>query len=268
MVMNNSTDMQRTLERLDELRAIFVLGQRAVPFIEEVVLLIKDMSPLLQNINGSLLDSARKLPSAASQLESVSQATEMATTEILNLVDLALMKCNELGKRIESTTSQVSTLRNQNAQFKQVLELTLGEAWPAFAPEYETHAGEQEGSMRAIEKGLGIQREAVGVLKDGMTQIMLSLQVQDITSQQIASVNHLIHTTRERLNKLTENLGNHPLDELENGDVALQSGSTFDSRARYDLPGLREVTQADPAEVDTSSDFASMGDIDALFANQ
>ncbi len=266
--MNNATDIQRTLDRLDELRSIFVLGQRAVPFIEEVVLLIKDMSPLLENINGSLQDSASKLPSASSQLESVSQATEMATTEILNLVDLALMKCNELGKRIEATGAHVAHVRGENLSFKKVLEDTLGLAWPAVAAAYESHAGVQESSLRAMEKSLGTQQEAVNVLKEGMTQIMMSLQVQDITSQQIASVNHLIHTTRERLNKLTENLGARSVDEYDDVNLRLQSGATFDSNARYDLPGLREVTEPELAEFDSAGDFATMGDIDALFANQ
>ncbi len=270
--MNNTTDMQRTLDRLEELRSIFVLGQRAVPFIEEVVLLIKDMSPLLNTINGSILDSASKLPGAFSQLESVSQATEMATTEILNLVDLALMKCNELGKRIESTGKHVDAVRGENASFKQVLEQTLGAGWSAVATAYEAHALTQESSLRAIEISLDVQLEAVNVLKVGMTQIMMSLQVQDITSQQIASVNHLILTTRERLNKLTENLGARPIDSEEVG-IRLQSGATFDSNARYKLPGLREVTEREVTEpevakFDSTGDFATMGDIDALFANQ
>ncbi|MEZ4702895.1 MAG: protein phosphatase CheZ [Rhodothermales bacterium] len=259
--------MQRMLDKLDELRSIFVLGQRAVPFIEEVVLLIKDMSPLLDSINGSLQDSASKLPSASSQLESVSQATEMATTEILNLVDLALMKCNELGKKMSSMGTHVSNVRDQHNQFQQVVEQKLGASWKDLAEEFATYSSNQESTLSAIEKGLGIQMEAVNVLKEGMTQIMLSLQVQDITSQQIASVNHLIQTTRERLHKLTENLGPR-VSEEDDFDTRLQSGATFDSNARYDLPGLREVTEPESSEFDSAGDFATMGDIDKLFANQ
>lgn len=264
--MNSTFEMQKMLDKLDELRAIFVLGQRAVPFIEEVVLLIKDMSPLLDSINGSLQDSASKLPSASSQLESVSQATEMATTEILNLVDLALMKCNELGKKMDVMAALNEQVHEQHRSFRQLLQEKLGDAYASISGDVAAFATSQETTIKAIEKNLSQQQEAVTVLKEGMTQIMLSLQVQDITSQQIASVNHLIQSTRERLQTLTENLGSRVEDEL--GDIALQSGATFDSRARYDLPGLREIMEPDAPEQNAGNEFATMGDIDALFANQ
>ncbi len=276
--MNNTSDLNKMLDKLDELRAIFVLGQRAVPFIEDVVHLIRDMSPLLESINGSLQDSANKLPSASSQLESVSQATEMATTEILNLVDLALMKCDDIGKKSETAAGEIAKLQTLGERFEEILEGKSGDDAQALLLDFREYRNAQSAAYDRIAKSMEAQRAAVTIIREGMTQIMLSLQVQDITSQQIASVNHLIHATRERLYTLTENLSIQPTgmaraerDEEPSPPEKLQSGQTYDSNARYALPGLRETIEQELVEdesFESDGDFATMGDIDKLFGNQ
>lgn len=265
--MHNNTEITRMLDKLDELRSIFVLGQRAIPFIEEVVNLIRDLAPVLESINGSLQDSASKLPSASSQLERVSQATENATTEILNLVDLALITCGELGKSVDTVSTFTARLEQLDAQIWPSIEERIGpEAWAAVQPLYVEYADSRGAMFAGIQKGLSGQHQAIDTLKDGVRQITLSLQVQDITSQQIASVNHLIHSTRERLHKLTQNLGMKPANPVN--DTKLASGETFDSNARYELPGLRELAPRDRAAFGSNGDLATLGDIDKLFASQ
>ena len=46
----------------------------------------------------------------------------------------------------------------------------------------------------------------INKIKDDANNITLSLQVQDITSQQLAAVNHLIESVQAKLGKLVVNL--------------------------------------------------------------
>ena len=75
------------ISRLDELENAFQVGRNAIPFIEELVRFVSEITPLLTEVNASLNESTGKIPHATLRLQSVSQATELATTEILNLVD-------------------------------------------------------------------------------------------------------------------------------------------------------------------------------------
>jgi len=75
------------LKEIEELKAIFVLGQRVIPFLEELFHFIREVGPMLEEINKSLEESSSKIPKASNQLDTVTRTTEMATTEILDTLD-------------------------------------------------------------------------------------------------------------------------------------------------------------------------------------
>ncbi len=89
--------------------------------------------------------------------------------------------------------------------------------------------------------------------RTSLGRILISLQVQDITAQQLASVNHLIESIRSRLSRLISRLADE--DVVEEGTIV--DPDTFNEHARYDRSGDRQAT-AD--QVTSSQD-----DIDALF---
>ncbi|HET6566888.1 MAG TPA: chemotaxis protein CheZ, partial [Rhodothermales bacterium] len=60
------------LARLDAVRAVFDVGPHSLPFLEEVAIFLKEISPLLEQINDSIRDSTSTMPRATTQLESVS----------------------------------------------------------------------------------------------------------------------------------------------------------------------------------------------------
>jgi hypothetical protein len=96
------------LGKLGELRNLFVLGQRTLPFLEELFAFLEDISPLLDEINASMQDSTTvKIPRATSQLQSVSQATELATTEILDLIDAVLLKSGQEKERLQHAAAGI-----------------------------------------------------------------------------------------------------------------------------------------------------------------
>src|SRR5690625_7452287 len=79
-----NNDLNEILSKINEMRAAFVLGQRAIPFLEEIFVFLREISPLLNDINVSIRDSTSKMPRATSQLLSVSSATETDQTQVVD----------------------------------------------------------------------------------------------------------------------------------------------------------------------------------------
>ncbi len=250
------------LSKLNELRAVFILGQRAIPFIEEVVYFLREISPLLEEVNDSLADSTRKMPKASSQLKSVTQATEMATTEILDLIDVVLRELDEFNQSRSQAPQYLEQLIALDQELQQRLPSALrAELEACFATRHQLYA--------ALQEPLVHQDRLIASVRERMNRIMLALQVQDITAQQLAAVNHLIESVRQRMAHLIQRLGGEVLEGLDMAN--LFTPGTFDPHAHYDRSGKRQqradaiieaFQQGDLAE----APLASQDEIDALFS--
>ncbi len=133
-------------------------------FIEHV----RGVIPLLENVKHSIEDSSSRIPKASMQLSKVTEATESATVEILNMV--------------EAVTGQISNSVKDLRGLKQFVSTATQ------LPGYE----EAMQAIASIEKNLS-------ETQDNSMSIAMALQVQDITSQQIAGVSHTIETIRKQL---------------------------------------------------------------------
>jgi DNA-binding FrmR family transcriptional regulator len=156
--------------------------------------------PLLDRIKVSIEQTSGTIPKASTQLSSVSKATESATVEILNTLD-------HMAGRIDAAETGLTALH------------------AALDPESPLQA-----QIVVIEKVLTDTRQ------DSMG-IAMALQVQDITSQQIAGVTQMIEEVRAQLLDVVGQL-----DREHEGHAALpvpQSGH-FDSNAQYTLTGERQ----------------------------
>lgn len=174
----NADDLKLLLRKVEELKALLVFTERTIPFLEDVIAFVRDIVPMVEELKSSVEASTDKLPRASTQLDKVSTATEMATTEILNIV--------------EGMMAKVDRLRTETGGHP-MLESIQGDC----------------------------------------TNIMIALQVQDITAQQIAAVNKLMQSVDEGLTRLLRHFT----------DVATESGGekyqaehlniVFDSSAEY-----------------------------------
>ena len=70
-------DLSVLLKKTDELRALFVLGQRVLPFLEEIFMFVSEIKPLLDDINHSIEENLKKMPNVSKQLSKVTEATEL-----------------------------------------------------------------------------------------------------------------------------------------------------------------------------------------------
>lgn len=235
------------MDRLHELRDMFGVGQRAAELVEGLFDFLNDVVPLIHDIDGSLRESTGHMPQATSQLQSVTQATEMATTEILDRVDAVLLQLEA------APAAGPAGPEAPLGRLRERLRERLADLGPAFLDEAEALLDE-DAALRAAR--LEAENERLKGARDGLNQILISLQVQDITAQQLASVNHLIESIRYRLNQLVVRIADRDAPLPEAGPTI--DPDTFNEHARYEPGGSRQAV----ADLVTS---ASQDDIDALF---
>ncbi len=261
------------LGKLDEMRAVFLIGSRSLPMLEDLLRFVREISPLLDEISRSLSFTTSKMPTAASQLERVTQATELATTEILNLVDQVLGEVQTARAEVAAEDACRQALAERDARFL----ANLGDAAsaPAVRAALATWKADGEAVLAAWQTHHTAQVSVLNSVRDHMNRIMMALQVQDITAQQLASVNHLIESVRVRMAEIFERL-THDV-EVSHDDLTEMraSQSRFDPTARYNPNGDHQQRADQVMDVYASGDGAALAivpdpvqatDIDALFA--
>ena len=222
-----------------------------VPHIEESVKIIDGAIQLFDEMNGSLLQSALQIPSAVSQLSDVTQTTETASNEILGVVTDGLKNCSKIQKSAEASKAEilkyqaVQSVENNgvSGEEEEDLQKTVSDL-----QEKNEQLGKQ--MLTKVED----QLSEVAELKKRLNQITMSLQFQDITTQQIASVTHVISTLGTQLTEFLDKLG---VDTAQSDEAELESGYDFDAQARYD----REQSSSQQADADELIDqlFAAAG---------
>lgn len=278
-------DINVLLRKADELRALFVLGQRVIPFLEEIFVFVSEIQPLLDDINISIQENLKRMPNAAKQLSKVTEATEMATTEIMDIIDGVVYKVNiikhnlaELAKLDEDRrNAPIKLLETLIAALKQGADLT--DLIPELEKRLAKHKTADPYSFDA--KLTEITSILQGIDSDS-NSIMMSLQMQDITSQQIAAVNNLLETVQAKLKNILEHFRSSEISEFmtsseneppETNISELHRTIAFDPQAIDSLTAAKGSRQE---EVDSimqeheekgdDSQF-SAEDIDALFAS-
>jgi len=214
-------DITDVLKKAEELRALFILGQRVIPFLEEIFMFVSEIKPLLDEINMSIEENLKKMPNASKQLTKVSEATETATTEIMDIVDGLSYKVDIISSNIKKIGNAPTKVANH---FK-ILELIykaiqddvdVQDILPEISNTIEELKGDKnpvmpdKNSQDVIEHTEGILQS----IKDDSMSIMISLQVQDITSQQIAAVNHLLETIQTKLEKILKKFQSSDINQL------------------------------------------------------
>lgn len=236
--------------KLNELKKIFSYGEKLIPVIQSLGDFMKDTVPLLHNINRSIAESTSKFPKATNQIQSVTNATEMATTEILDVVD----SLNDNLVDIEKLMIEILVNEKDKEEF--LLNLV-----PDIKKEGIENSINNFLSKNSSSEKLGNLLMKIGKMKENANSIAISLQVQDITSQQLAAVNHLIESVQEKLSALIADFDSTEI-KVDEG-MPVPDNSTFNPNARY------SDTKIQQAEVDSifnkNNETTSQAEIDKLF---
>ncbi len=249
--VNNMTEL---FDRLNDLKAVFRYGQKLIPIIQGIIDFMRDTVPLLEDINHSIADSTSKIPKAKDQISNVSSATELATTEILDLVDSISADVVYIENTFSELQEEEETKENLWAEIKKMLPEN---------PEAAELITKFENSGQFISKSSELM-EIFQKIRTDVYNITLSLQVQDITSQQLAAVNHLIESVQKRLASLIVHLDESDLRDFDSSKIYPKSGETFDADARYTKSTDRQ--EAVDIIINNSLNKASQDEIDKLFS--
>lgn len=255
MKMQKRTNLNDVFDNLNNLKNAFKIGEKVVPIIQSLTEFMQEIVPLLEQINYSITDSANQMPKATNQINDVTTATELATTEILDLVDEITNGISE----IETSLANLQEKQKYRSElFAKLKNLVVDNS------EATTIINQLEESNNVGKIISGIKEKSLKVSEDSY-KITLSLQVQDITTQQLAAVNHLITSVNGRLQTLVEQINQSDLkSEFESLNIEVPESATFDPNAKYNHETDRQE-DADQIFNNGNKEKASQDDIDKLF---
>lgn len=220
-------DLSEIQNKVSEAKALFVLGQRIIPVLEEVFQFVYEMEPLFEEINLSIKETSSKMPKASDKIINISNATEIATSEILDHLD-------EIFRTVENMIrKKKEEAEKMQPHFKAVVDICkkLGES--------QEHASLSETLLTHIQ---GIYKYTLGKKISSEWQqdfdrmnlltnkILMALQFQDITSQQLQAANHLIIQVQKKMSELLEKLGNVADENMKAFEI---DKNTFNENAEF-----------------------------------
>ena len=246
-------------KKVDELKALFVLAQRVIPFMEELFIFIGETTPLLEEVNKAIKDNLKKMPNASKQLTKVTEATELASTEIMDTVD-------RVNSELFTITDQLEELKTINEKILinplQLLEtvaegIASGKNLAPLLADINFFVDRMKNTTKKenVEIVSGII-DKVRSITDDANSIINSLQVQDITAQQLAAVNHLLQNIQSRLTGIMAHI--NPAED--------KADDAFDETIK--ISKLHRNIAFDPDAIDSITESEHrQDDIDALLAN-
>jgi chemotaxis regulatin CheY-phosphate phosphatase CheZ len=255
-------DIKVLKAKVNELKALFVLAQRVIPFMEELFLFIEDTTPLLEDINNAIKENLKKMPNASKQLSKVTQATEMASTEIMDTVDRVNGELYKVIEELEEFKNNQEQLFNNPITLLETLIENI-----VNGKDLSPHIEEIKQFITRVQDIKNTEHTKIITdiiarvqdISDDANTIINSLQIQDITAQQLAAVNHLLENVQSRLSDIMKNIN------ADVADVAVTTGAKFDDSIKVST--LHRNIAFDPDAVDSITQENRQSDIDAMLAN-
>ena len=217
----NQQELDGTLQKAAELKVFCEYGQRTIPALDEILAFVKEISPAIEDLKAVVDVATVNIPKAAGQLERVTQATEQASTDILNTLDRMVATLDKLMSSVASGKISVDLGAAATKMAGVVKKMVEKSGWDddvrELAETWESH-------LRSI-KAAHPTSNLEGILKDlqsNCTEIMMSLQVQDITQQHIGAVMGTIQAVADGLRKLTSDFFNTDSTAVEQPANVLQ----------------------------------------------
>ena len=247
--------MTQVFDKLNDLKMLLAYGQKLIPIIKSLVDFMHETVPLLENINNSISETTSKMPNATNQINNVTSATELATTEILDLVDSISNDISKIEKDFKGYQEALTGRDEVFAEIKALLE---------DSPKAKELIERYE-SYKFSSDHLEEVKAVFSKINNAAYNITLSLQVQDITSQQLAAVTHLIESVNKRLSSLITDIDESNIEALGTTSIEVPDGATYDPNARYDKSTDRQ-DRADEI-INRENEQTSQSEIDKLFSH-
>jgi chemotaxis regulatin CheY-phosphate phosphatase CheZ len=168
-------------------------GWPARDSLDNFLKVVSGVIPLLDSVKESLEESTGSIPKASRQLDNVTKATESATVEILDLLERMSARVDTLGKAIVGVRAA-----SREGEIRLAAMDALIAPLAMSNPEVHARWCEFRKSPGCLALPASLDAEFDALRTDTMN-IGMALQVQDITTQQIAGVSHMIESIRMNL---------------------------------------------------------------------
>jgi len=95
-------------------KAHLLVFHQVFPYLENLLNFVRSILPTLNKMDETLPNSSDKLPEAAQNLIKVTEATELATTEIMDVVEDVMSKLNNIGNQ-QNLSENIKNDLNQSS---------------------------------------------------------------------------------------------------------------------------------------------------------
>jgi len=188
-------EISRLVNSFNAIKSYFDTTKKYMPQIAKLVFFIEEILPLLETIHSNIHQSTSLIPSAAEKLGKVTDATEMAATEVMDIVDNVINRLNTMASALD----EMENLKECKVDSDEVKER------------------------------IKVIRDEIDGSQDDLFSIMNALQFQDITTQQINSIVSTIDTVNGKLRELLKGFEDHEVS------VKLAKDAVFDPNAEFDF---------------------------------
>jgi len=197
---------------------------------------LKSIMPVLDEIKCAVEHSTNKIPKATEQLTTVTQATESATIEILNLLDVLSQRTEKGEKELQWLQDELRREESLRMKLDALLTRLTQPTFKRYKVRHYVDELRPLVTVPLLSERVEMIRAQLNDARNIFMNIAMALQVQDITSQQIDSVRHLIDNVRVQLANV---VGQYDGRELVTHDESIAQKS-FDHDAVYTKDQTRQ----------------------------
>ncbi len=249
---NAVSKMNEMMEKLREVDNVFKFGEKMIPVVEGFVSFISDFIPFIEEVSGSIHETRSKIPEASDQIDRVTNATELAISEVLDKID-------DIGLQLTELTEYIDDIVERRVK----IELLVSElSCEIKGNEKAMNLLENISSELDMSLIFELMKNKVNNIMSNTDNITTSLQVQDITSQQLAAVNHLIISLQQKLSGLLTAFDATGVGKYENLEHKKLPDVHFDAKASY-TPTSNKQNKVGSI---INSEKTSQEEIDKLFS--
>ena len=203
--------------------------------LKNFIHLLHEIVPLLENVRNSIEESSNRIPKASKQLSKVNQETENATVEILNVLEAMTARISIAETQLQRLREIIQSSRDTARKNAERLLASSSNANATSSTELTALVVNEFISGIDSCEAIPSIEEVLRKTKEDSMNIAMALQVQDIASQQIASVANTIESVEAQLVRALDRFENGSASDIaqDNADDIPAIAHAFDVDARY-----------------------------------
>jgi hypothetical protein len=158
----------------------------------------RKLLPIIEDIMLMVHESLKKVPHVSTNLNKVTERNERVTAEILSHID----HLNENMGQLADGLSTISSLSQRQEELRQDIDVVIteiSEKDPSPVNVRLRTIWQEFESFLSIEGTIQSMQKSIENIQNNATNVVMSLQVQDITAQHMQAINNLIESVHNRL---------------------------------------------------------------------